>query len=66
MLVLTEAFAKQTFQRISLYRGRYLLSRQRKSQAGANTATFSNQDRNTGIATAIIFLKYLLKFDRSR
>jgi hypothetical protein len=66
MLVFTEAFPKQTFQRISLYRGRYLLSCQRKTETWAHTGIFSNQDRYTGIATPNIVLKYLLKIERSR
>jgi hypothetical protein len=66
MLVFTEAFPKQTFQRISPYRGRHLLSCQRKSEAGAYTAIISNQDSNTGVTATNIILKYLLKVVRSR
>jgi hypothetical protein len=66
MLIFTEAFSKQPFQRIPLYRGWNLLSCQRKSEAGAFTALFSDQDRNARVATAKIVLKNLLKIDRSR
>jgi len=66
MLIFTETLPKQSFQRIALYRGRYLLSCQRKSKAGMYTALFSNQDRNAGVATPNIVLKYLLEINRSR
>jgi hypothetical protein len=66
MLILTEALPKQPFQRISLHRCRYLLACQRKPEAGAYTAIFTNQNRNAGVATANIVLKYLLKIVRSR
>jgi hypothetical protein len=66
MLIFTETLPKQSFQRIALYRCRYLLSCQRKSKAGVYTALFSNQNRNTGVATPDIVLKYLLEIYRSR
>ena len=65
MLIFTEAFSKQPFQRISFYRGRNLLPCQRKSKAGVYAALLSNQDRDVGVATANIVLKNLLKIDRS-
>jgi len=66
MLIFTETLPKQPFQRIALYRGRYLLSGQRKSKAGVHAALFSNQDRNAGVAAPNIILKYLLEFYRPR
>jgi hypothetical protein len=66
MLICTETLPKQTFQRITLYRGWYLLSCQCKSKAGVYTALFPNQDRNAGVTTPNIILKYLLEIDRSR
>jgi len=66
MLIFTETLPKQPFQRIALYRGRYLFSCQRKSKAGVHTALFSNQDRNAGVAAPNIVLKYLLEIERSR
>lgn len=65
MLIFTEAFSKQPFQRISFYRGRNLLPCQRKSKAGAYAALLSNQDRDARVAAADIILKNLLKIDRS-
>jgi hypothetical protein len=66
MLLFSETLPKQSFQRISLYRGRNLLSCQRKTKTRMSAAIFSNQDRYAGVATAKIVLKNLLKFDRSR
>jgi hypothetical protein len=66
MLIFTEAFPKQPFQRISLYRGGDLLSSHCKSKTRTFATTVSNQDCNARVATANIVLKNLLKIDRSR
>ena len=66
MLHFTEAFAKQSFQLVPLYRCWYLFTRYRKSQARDITGLSSNQDRNTGISTSKIALKDLLKLESTR
>ena len=66
MLRFAEAFPKQALQLVSTYRCRYLLARYRKPQTGEITLFFTYQDRDTGVSTAEIILKYLLKFESSR
>lgn len=66
MLHLTEAFAKQSFQPVPLYRRWYLFSRYRESKARSVTDFPSDQDRNTGIGTSKIILENLLKLKSTR
>ena len=66
MLLPAKALAEQAFQRVSFYRILNLLSRYRKSEARTVAGIFSNQYGDTGIATAKIILKYLLKIGRAR
>jgi len=66
MLRFTEAFTKQPFQLVPLYRCWYLFTRYRKSQARTVTGFSSDQNRNTGISTSKIVLKNLLKLGSTR
>jgi len=66
MLCPAKAFTEQPLQLVSLYRCRYLFSRYRKSQARAVTRFSSDKDRDTGVSTSKIVLKYLLKLESTR
>jgi len=66
MLRFTKAFAKQSLQLVPLYRRWYLFARYRKAQTRPVTGFSSDQDRNTGISTAEIVLKNLLKLESTR
>jgi len=66
MLRFTKAFAKKSFQLVSLYRCWYLFTRYRKSHARTVTGFVSDQDRNAGVSTSKIVLKNLLKLESTR
>ena len=63
--VLAEAFPKQAFQRIPLYRFRNLFTRYRESETRVFALSGSDQDRYAIVAATNIVLKYLLKIDRA-
>lgn len=66
MLRFAEAFAKQPFQLVALYRRRYLFTRYRKSKARSIPAFFPDQYRDAGVSTSKIVLKDLLKLGSTR
>ena len=63
--VSAEAFAKQAFQRIPLYRPRDLFARYCKSEARVFALSGSDQDGYTIVAATNVILKYLLKIARA-
>jgi hypothetical protein len=66
MLRFAEAFAKQSFQLVALYRLGYLFTRYRKSEARSIAGFFTDQNRDAGVSTSKIVLKNLLKLGGPR
>ena len=61
MLIPAKAFAKQSLKRIALNCSLYLLSGDRKAEAGAGARISRNQDCHPGVAMSNIIFKNLLE-----